>query len=59
MDTIPLYTRGGEYVHTIYIPRFSPRMDFLVWGTRMFIWNDTSQQYREAVGFYCLEGMNI
>jgi hypothetical protein len=51
MENITLYTRVGEEVVTVLMPRFTPRAEVVLWGARVFVWHKDVQQYREGMAW--------
>lgn len=37
MEEVKLYTADGGYVTTALVPKFNPKADVLVWGSRTFV----------------------
>lgn len=42
-----LYNVQGGYVVTVMIAPFLKRCKIVVWGSRIFLWNEKQEQYRE------------
>lgn len=49
METVNLYTQFGEFVTSVTLPEFRPRVEILSWGQRMFHWVEAEGEYRESV----------
>ena len=49
-----LYTFDGGYVVTVHVPPFLERVKLIMWGQRIFMWNEKEEQYREE---FCAGGL--
>jgi hypothetical protein len=51
MVPVRLLTRTGEYVTTVTIPPFSPLVEIIRWGERLFVLNQNTQEYCEGIAW--------
>jgi len=50
MEKVDLYISTGEPIGVqVWIPQLTPKAEIVQWGTRLFAWNESFQQYREAM----------
>lgn len=49
---ITLYTASGNFVHTCHIPAFLPPPEVILWGIRIFRFQDAGEQPEEGGGNY-------
>ena len=47
-----LTTAAGDYVATVWIPKFDPPPGVVIWGERVFTRYE-AREYREAFAYYC------
>lgn len=48
LEKVELTIRDGGLVAVVEIPKFDPRAEVIVWGTRYFVYTDDPHVYREA-----------
>ena len=56
MIEVQLYTRSGDHVAGVLVPPFQQAPDIVVWGSRVFVRDDPTDEqetrYREGFAFY-------